>query len=59
MAARTRSARTASATKAVLASWHKIADDPAARRARTAPARLAAARKAVAELEAHTRTESA
>jgi hypothetical protein len=60
MAARTNSARTASARKAVRASWAPLADDPVARRARTAPARLAAARKVIGELEAQSsRTESA
>jgi hypothetical protein len=46
------SRRSHAASVAVRASWERIAHDPAARSRRTAPARLAAARKVIAELSA-------
>jgi hypothetical protein len=55
MASSTGETRTASARKAAIASWARIADDPAARAARTAPGRIASARRLLANLEAQAR----
>jgi hypothetical protein len=50
---------TATARKAAHASWDKTGTDPAARRRRTIPGRVAMARKLIAEVEAAERTGGA